>query len=66
MKVTIEIDTDNDAFKVAGYSEILRLCKKAASVAQTLAQDLRGQIVEADKPLLDLNGNKVGFVRVSR
>ncbi len=60
MKLTIEIDLDNDAFQNgARYTEVLRIIKHMLS--STLSLMRPGSIA-----LRDVNGNTCGFARVER
>lgn len=73
MRVNIEvsIDTENDAFKGDGgyiaskVAEIIRILTKAARKESTMAAITNGIVTGYDRvPMLDTNGNTVGFMTV--
>jgi hypothetical protein len=59
MTVTITITTDNDAFSTGG--ELGRILRELADRA-----NVRGTMELDGRKLMDVNGNTVGQVRVTR
>jgi hypothetical protein len=59
MKITIEIDTDNAAFDVDPMTEV-------AGILGATILKLENLPVGSEETLYDTNGNRTGFVRVSR
>jgi hypothetical protein len=59
MKLTIEIDMDNDAFFLRPKEEAQRIIKEGFK-AMPPASELRH--MEWQKKLLDINGNTVGTI----
>lgn len=55
-QVLITIDTENDAFEDAPASEVARILRAAA--------DRIEQEGDGDFPLMDINGNTVGAVKI--
>jgi hypothetical protein len=65
MKVRIEIDMENDAFRPPGrMRELKRVMDTAREHVAELWLQVKGRKVGADKKLMDINGNSVGFVSV--
>ena len=61
MKLKIEINLDNAAFDPTGTEEEVRILRGLADHLET-----RGTTRNWSKPLIDINGNKVGEARVTR
>ena len=71
MRVTIEIDTDNDAFGEHGDdpqfgTELVQILKTLANVVTNVGHtkiDARDSLKE--RPIRDTNGNKVGTINLT-
>ena len=61
MNITISINCDNAAFHPMPGYEISRIL---SDLAQQLDGDLADQEGEVRRPLLDINGNRVGYFEV--
>lgn len=59
MKITIQIDTDNAAFDVAPMEEVAAILADAVDHLESIP-------AHSEVNLYDTNGNRCGFVRVSR
>lgn len=60
MKILVEIDTDNAAFRDAPHLEIQRILNSAAHLAGGPYSNIH---VEWECKLQDANGNTVGFIK---
>lgn len=57
-KVTIVMETTNDAFDKEGVTEIARILRNVAYGINN------GEITAPGKVILDINGNKIGKVEI--
>ena len=63
MKLKITIDLSNDAFAEAAAQEVQRMLN---AMIERLADAPSGGLMLTKIPLRDLNGNRVGEVKVGR
>jgi hypothetical protein len=64
-KITVEIKTDNAAFNGYGYgTEVARILREAAERVDC-ADNIYALDHVSERPLLDVNGNRVGTVTVT-
>ncbi len=64
MNITISIDCDNAAFDPMPGYEISRILSDLAQQLHGDLADLADQEGEVRRPLLDINGNRVGYFEV--
>lgn len=64
MNITISIDCDNAAFHPMPGYELSRILSDLAQKMECDLTDLADQDGEVNRPLLDINGNRVGYFEV--
>lgn len=63
MKATIDISMDNAAFEENGGAELARILRKYANYVKDYATL---NDVDCNHDLVDINGNKVGTVKITK